>query len=84
MKVVDMFGRPQGSMDFGSANTPLPYKVETGTDGAKYICFFETGDTPRAIHRLTATELTVAFGKWSEKETLAYGEPNANILVEAK
>lgn len=80
-KVVDIFGRPQGSMDFGSANAPLPYKVEVGGDGAKYVCFFETGDAPRAVHRLTSTGLTVAYGKWNEKESLAYDEPNKNIIV---
>lgn len=61
---------------------PLPYKVEEGADGATYVCFFETGNNPRAIHKITATSLTVAYGLWSDKESLTYKEPNKDLVIE--
>ena len=80
--IVDPFGRPQNTMGYNSPKEPLPDKVETGTDGATYVCFFETGDAPRAIHKITDSALTVAYGKWSSKESLSYSEPNKDFVIE--
>lgn len=60
---------------------PLPYIVDNNSDGATYVCFFETGSNPRAIHRISAGTLGVAYGEWSKRTTLQYGEPNKNIVI---
>jgi hypothetical protein len=80
IRIFNKFGIDANSS--AADKEPLPYKVETGTDGATYVCFFETGDAPRAIHKITDSALTVAYGKWSNKESLSYAEPNKDFVIE--
>jgi hypothetical protein len=83
MKRIRIFNKFGIDVNSSAADKePLPYKVETGTDGATYVCFFETGDAPRAIHKITDSALTVAYGKWSNKESLSYSEPNKDFVIE--
>lgn len=80
IRILNIFGIDANSSY--ADKEPLPYKVEQGADGATYVCFFETGDKPRAIHKITATSLTVAYGLWSNKESLSYSEPNKDFVIE--
>ena len=81
--VIDQFGRPQNSINFGSPHEPLPYKIKS-SGSTTYVCFF---DTPkRAIHRITENggEKTVelAYGEWENAAALTYAPINSNIEVE--
>lgn len=71
---VDKYGRRGITLD-----EPLPYKVDSSTDGTTYMCFSDEAET--MIHRyVTAdgvTTTTKAWGAWANRATLTYVAINA-------
>ena len=63
----DRYGRPIGAP---IECNPEAYLIKTASDSLQYICYYETGTAPRAIRRIsksgTQTQITVAWGDWSD------------------
>lgn len=77
--ILNQFGVDANSA--AADKEPLPYIVDNNSDGATYVCFFETGTKPRAIHKVSGGTLTIAYGEWSKRTNLIYNEPNKNLVV---
>jgi len=81
----DRYGRPAGFIPTIN-NEVDPYLVDKASATVTYACFFETGTAPRAIHRFvkagTVTQVTVAWGAWSDRASLTYYPINTYLEVD--
>lgn len=81
----DRYGRPAGYLN-PINNEVDPYLVDKSSATVTYVCFYETGTGPRAIHRIvkvgTVSQVTVAWGAWSDRASLTYYPVNTYLEVD--
>lgn len=81
----DRYGRPAGYISpiEGRVEAYLIAKASTTT---QYICYFETGDDPRAIRRVVKTsnqtQICVGWGAWADRESIDYYPINSVFTVD--
>lgn len=81
----DRYGRPAGFYGNLSAEVEA-YMVDKTDANVQYICYFETGDDPRAIRRVYKangiTQICVGWGAWDDRETIDYYPVNSVFTVD--
>lgn len=84
------FGQPAGYTN-PIEGSPEPYLIDqiTNPDGSTvlYICYYETGDGPRAIRRVVTTasgdiQVCVGWGAWADRTTIDYYPVNIVFIVD--
>lgn len=82
----DRYGRPQGYINPIDIK-PEGYLIDT-QNNVQYICYFETGDQPRAIRRImvdytgTLQQISVGWGTWENRESIDYYPINIVFVVD--
>ena len=82
----DRYGRPAGYIN------PIEGKVEAyliaqASSTTQYMCYYETGNQPRAIRRIMVDEtgslqqIAVGWGAWSNRESIDYYPVNIVFVV---
>lgn len=81
IKLLNYFGIDPNSSN--AKKEPFPYKIAVSGD-VKYVCFFETGSKPRAIHKIVGDTVLIGYGKWDDREKLDYYPPTENMLMQVE
>ncbi len=82
----DRYGRPAGYIN-PIEGAPEGYLIENNPN-VQYICYYETGDQPRAIRRImqdysgTTQQIAVGWGAWADRETINYYPVNSVFIVD--
>ena len=80
----DRFGRKAGYIN-PIEGAPEPYLIDAASSSTTYICYYETGDGPRAIRRIVevdgVTQICVGWGAWSARATIDYYPVNSVFTV---
>ena len=82
----DKYGRPAGYIN------PIEGKVEAyliaqASSTTQYMCYYETGNQPRAIRRIMVDEtgslqqIAVGWGAWENRESIDYYPVNIVFVV---
>ena len=80
----DRYGRPAGYINPIEGRVEA-YLVSNSNATTQYICYFETGDDPRAIRRVVKTsnqtQICVGWGAWADRESIDYYPVNSVFVV---
>ena len=82
----DRYGRPAGYIN-PIEGAPEGFLIETNTN-TQYICYYETGDQPRAIRRVmqdstgAVQQIAVGWGAWADRATINYYPVNSVFIVD--
>ena len=82
----DRYGRAAGYINPIECK-PEGYLIENNLN-TQYICYFETGDQPRAIRRImvdetgTFQQIAVGWGTWANRESIDYYPINIVFVVD--
>ena len=80
----DRYGRPAGYINPIEGEVEA-YLVDKADASTQYICYYETGDTPRAIRRIVKasgqTQICVGWGAWADRTTISYYPVNSVFTV---
>lgn len=83
----DRYGRPAGYIN-PIDNKVEAYLIEQASSTTQYVCYYETGDQPRAIRRNmvdetgTLQQITVGWGAWDDRESIDYYPVNIVFIVD--
>ena len=81
----DRYGRPAGYISPIEGRVEA-YLVSNSNATTQYICYFETGDDPRAIRRVVKTsnqtQICVGWGAWADRESIDYYPINSVFTVD--
>ena len=82
----DRYGRAEGYIS-PIKGAPEAYLIDQSTPDVTYVCYYETGDNPRAIRRIEKdtstgiTRITVGWGAWDDRATIDYYPVNSVFTV---
>ena len=83
----DKFGRAAGYYN-PIEGKPEAYLIDQANSTTQYICYYETGDDPRAIRRNmvdatgTTQQIAVGWGAWDDRATIDYYPVNTVFAVD--
>ena len=82
----DRYGRPAGYIN-PIEGAPEGYLIENNLN-TQYVCYYETGDQPRAIRRImqdvtgSVQQIAVGWGAWADRESINYYPVNSVFIVD--
>ena len=81
----DRYGRAAGYIN-PIEGAPETYLVDQASTSTQYLCYYETGDAPRAIRRIiqvnSDTQICVGWGAWADRATIDYYPVNSVFTVD--
>ena len=83
----DRYGRPAGYIN-PIEGAPEAYQIIQASATVQYLCYFETGDQPRAIRRIASNEagtqqqISVGWGVWTNAASISYYPVNSVFTVD--
>ena len=82
----DRYGRPAGYIN-PIEGAPEIYLAKQTDPDTTYVCYYETGDDPRAIRRVVTTasgdiQVCVGWGAWEDRATIDYYPVNIVFIVD--
>ena len=82
----DRYGRATGYIS-PIEGAPEAYMIDQSNSNVTYVCYYETGDAPRAIRRIEkdtatgVTRITIGWGAWNDRTTIDYYPVNSVFTV---